>query len=328
MFSWFCIISGDRGKDPHVQGAKPFRIGVPRFSFTGFDLGAGQSLAGTYHPLFLRDTFPANAKLSEVEGFLSTPMASTKACRFLQEIMLLPRYKCPPELAAKFARHLWRHFLPSFADAAKLDPQEANDLGSWAVRGSDVAMAAAVRHATKMPKRYSSLRHMAEAKAKALIVQALLTAIRNVKARTGANKFTNLDVAVRWPTRECAEALLEKHIEAHEASAIPVVSLSTSEAPLRLQDEEAHISSSSSSTSSTNCSDEPVQWLCAKGKGGKLHLCGLSEGKTLCGRSLRYPHSGTSLGDALKLDTSWSPRCYASLPSSAKDEWLKASTVE
>ena len=69
-----------------------------------------------------------------------------------------------------------------------------------------------------------------------------------------------------------------------------------------------------------------MRWVVSDEASRRLHLLSLhdTDVDTVCGRILRRPEVGESLGEALATGRAWSPRCFARLSPEAQAEWLQA----
>ena len=195
-----------------------------------------------------------------------------------------------------------------------------------------------------MPMLYNSEVCSTQAMGKLCLTRAYRRAVLNCLREQHGGKMKALDVprlqrlwrplmshdvlVPFWPTRDAAEGEARDYVRAKLYSEGSKLSGLTALAPL--PDEplpaaqvasEDEWSSSASGTSSEDKSvasvDDTFCFTFTSRRKGAMHLCSLAgiADETECGRRLRDPEFGSGLEEAVASGRTWSPRCYARLPS-------------
>jgi hypothetical protein len=194
------------------------------------------------------------------------------------------------------------------ADLARYDPSERLDTGGW--------FSAADKARVSMPDRYSSGRQFTIATLKHNLVQSAAEAFKTAQLKHPSDTNpTWEDLFKFWPKGPRYELRSE---DKEEKLTKPTETAQPDDAE-------------SSSSSDDDDPKEPlidealpddhtdVHWQLSQGKKGRLHI--LNCGDLACNRELHLPEEGQGLYAAAATGRKWSPRCYESLPESAKEWW-------
>jgi len=223
------------------------------------------------------------------------------------------------------------------ADLSQFTPSEKLLLGGWKDKTPDTALLNNIKARVAMPTLYTQARPLAQARAKAELVQAFAMAAKESRAKLGKAPQTLDQLASFWPPKKAALRALKDFCVAAECSTCaetPIENLPLEDSKCTSAPSDDSHSSSTSSSSSESSNSEPstdqVEWILSKGACGRLHIADLLEGdgRTACGRCLARPQIGTSIQLALSTDKQWSPRCFKLLKDADRSEWISARHVQ
>jgi len=343
-----------RGKARTKGVRRPLEWTAPRWGLTKVDYSVflDMHLSAVGHRGYLIPDFgPPRCNVVEAEHFQPFAMSLPKLMAVTSSLLQRPPASLTPSQVSDITSYSCRRTLPSLADRAGFGVAERVLLGGWQDSGGGAAELSKEARRLAMPMLYSDHKMLMQLRVKHELMEGVRLASASLRSAQGSAAAFDPDwdaISAHWPRREDTSAATDAVFLAAQggqakrtadgsatpAAAVPatpfLVPAPASPAQVRSSSSSSQASSctaSSSSWSSSSSSQRPVStqccpqlpWLLSKGRKGHLHLCSEEGGsRTLCGRNLRRPESGSGLEDAIATDKRWSPRCFGALPQEAR----------
>ena len=229
-----------------------------------------------------------------------------------------------------------RRVLPSLAHVAAFNESERLDVGAWTNPGEKAALS--------MPQLYSDQKLRMQAVHKAELISLAIVALQNTVQSTPDVSPPWDSIAKYWPPRDPKFSLETFVLGARVDRIVDQPARDKAQPAVQSDSDSDDISSLAASDTSSdsdfksetdieaNPEDEfykpsfqTLEWSLAAGPKGRLHLGCCPD--LHCGRILRSPETGTSLGLALECQRSWSPRCWRALTPDQQEWWKASSSV-
>jgi len=228
VFSWRSPSTAYRGKAKQESFAKAFSHGVLRFSLTSCGLVVlgvcirSSALATVVGPAqqmhFLLPVFlPAHAQLCCTTAFRSVALSIACIPSLLCVLLSSPRYGIPVDHFNDLSGHSFRHN-PSMADPSHFTPSEKLSLAGWKDKTLDTALLSNIEARVARPTFYTQTSPLAQARAKAELVQACAVVAKESRAKLSKAPLTLDQRASFWSLKKAAIRAFKDFCTATECS--------------------------------------------------------------------------------------------------------------